>query len=100
MCIRSYRYAEKEPDLILGKSELERIMQMAQGRIPLNKQDRMSLCGFLGEHQFTAHYICNRPTELCNKDSAIYYKYGHINFCNVNLLIAYHNSKNKERGEK
>ena len=100
MCIKPYRYAEKQPEKILDKSELERIMQMAQGRIPLNLQDRKSLCGFLGEHQFTAHYTCNRPNELCPKDSSLYFKFGQQTFCNINLLISWYIQKNKERGEK
>ena len=97
-CIKSYRPGTEEPEKIIGKSELERLMSMAQARIPLNLQDRNSLCGFLGSHQFTAHYTCNRPTELCKKDSAIYFRFADKNYCNINLLLSYFIQKNK--GEK
>lgn len=92
MCIKS-NWNTKELKERLKKPDLERLMRMSMSRIPLNEQDKSKLCESLGEHTFTAHYVCNRKEKLCNKDSSIYLNYGNQRFCNVNLLLAYYNQK-------
>ena len=83
--------------MTLDKKTLEALMRCAQSSIPINSLETKDLCEHLGYHNFKSLYICNRLKDKynCEKDSATSAAFASANYCNINLLLAFHIEKLK-----